>query len=169
MFGLQQEFGVQQENGTKSSKMGQKRGGCGHSQFQNRNLDNHETRSHLVFLLEQVADVFELVPIHWLEVLRGVTHRDHPVWDVGEVEVVPVLNEPPLLLRHECLDRVGHSHLPHLTLLDTMKIETRRKSRNWKVIKCVMLFVVGDFKYLVSVGPSHVDHPPRFSLTITRS
>ena len=49
-------------------------------------------KAHLVFFLEQIADVFELVPIHRLQVLGRVTHRDHPVRDVGEVKVVPVEN-----------------------------------------------------------------------------
>ena len=128
---------------------------------------------HLVFLLEQVADVFQLVPVHWLQVLGGVAHRDHPVRDVGEVKVVPALNEPALLLRHKCLDRVGHSHPPRLTLLHTIKIrirtnvETVTKWHNMRWFRDV--FVVDDFRYLVSVGPSHIDHPPGFSLTITRS
>ena len=31
-------------------------------------------------------------------------------WNVGEVEVVSVLDESPFLLGYECLDRVGHGH-----------------------------------------------------------
>ena len=79
---------------------------------QNCNDNDYEKRSHLVFLLEQVPDVLELVAVHGLEVLRGVTHGDHLVRDVGEVQVVTVLDEPPFLLWHKGLDRVGHCHPP---------------------------------------------------------
>ena len=76
---------------------------------------------HLVFLLQQVADVLQFVSVHWLEVLWGVTHCDDSVGDIGEVQVVAILNESPFLLWHKCLDRVGHCHPPHHSHLDSIR------------------------------------------------
>ena len=64
----------------------------------------------VVLLLQEPLDLVQAVPVDGLHVLGGEPHGDDAVVDVGEVEVEPIVDVAPLLLRDDRLECARHPH-----------------------------------------------------------
>lgn len=60
----------------------------------------------LVPLLKELLHLSERVPIKSFEVFTGEAHSQYVISYIGEVQIIPIPLEPPLVLRDQSLDGV---------------------------------------------------------------